>query len=345
MGSAEWIDLAYGCLAHAEAHVQAPGLYNGIGGVAATFVELGLLFEDNECVQRGVEMIRHCDTTGQEWDMIGGAAGLLVALLGIDAATGQQHLMDKAVSLAESWLRHTLTRPGGLSTPESHRQGDEHSDPCGFAHGASGCALALELMSRTTGDRYWIDAADAFRLREQMGETTLGRRWMDLPSDTHDSSWCWGAAGIGAERLAAARFRSQTGLIADANAVVRGLETRLNEIYEGPRGPGRSHDGNLCVCHGVAGTADVLTTAAMQLDEPQFLVTARRMTALAQDYVSVGEIPCGFQGQGEQPGFMLGVAGLAYVLARLEKPEAIPAATLPPLTHCLYPDLLNRSVS
>ena len=91
--------------------------------------------------------------------------------------------------------------------------------------------------------------------------------------------------------------------------------------------------GNFCLCHGIAGNADLLLYASQALGEDRWL-------AGAQDAGQQGAAryerrfipwPCGTKTGNEVPGLMLGLAGIGYFYLRLADPASIPVSCLPAL--------------
>ena len=89
--------------------------------------------------------------------------------------------------------------------------------------------------------------------------------------------------------------------------------------------------GNFSLCHGDGGNADLLILAADLLSRPDLRREAEAAGARALDRFedTRSPWPCGVPGAGESPNLMLGVAGIGYLLLRLNDSEGIRSALLP----------------
>jgi lantibiotic biosynthesis protein len=334
---------AVGALAQALAGIDEMagageyGFYSGLSGIAQCCVEAGTALRREDLVARGRAAWLACaklPPRPQRLDVINGSAGLIPAFIEaaqcfereefIDAAARYgEHLVGVASRSDKGWSWDTLAMPN-----EPHL--------LGFAHGVSGIAYALGILSATTGRRDFLDAArEALRYERFYFRTSEGN-WPDLrsfvqPGPTGEPAcmlaWCHGAPGIGFARLALHQlFPDDVSFLAEAETAVRTTAATLGQASPGT--------GNFSLCHGDGGNADLLILAADVLSRPDLRREAENAGARALDRIedTRSPWPCGVPGAGESPNLLLGVAGIGYFLLRLYDSESIRSALLPAAT-------------
>lgn len=307
-------------LERTRAGMRCIGGFNGIGGIAYAFTHLGALWSDESLLADAAELaraVREHLAADQDLDVIGGAAGALLALLGLHACTGDEAALATAKECGERLL--ALARPmpvgvGWLSRIETERP------ITGFSHGGSGIAFALLRLARATGDGRFRATALAAIDYEHTQFVAAEGNWLDLKSSAeggagHEAlsvAWCYGAPGILLARLEALRGGEHPRSRADADAAI-------NTTLE--RGFGRNHS----LCHGDLGNLDALATASRA---PGFARLAPLVDRIAWDVLSSirrDGVLCGIPLGVESPALMNGLAGAGYGLLRLAAPDRIPS--------------------
>lgn len=179
-----------------------------------------------------------------------------------------------------------------------------------------------------------------------------------VAAPTYPTAWCHGAIGIGLARLRLltatdAQQRLPGGshlLLAEATAAIEAARQRLRLARA------RLRDGEVedcCLCHGLAGAVDLLLGAAGLSGGEDHLRAARRSAdILVAQHAAARAWPCGLPrpaasatsppwpapepapepppGPGpEPPGLFLGRAGILLTLLRSDRPDAVPAVSLP----------------
>jgi lantibiotic modifying enzyme len=203
----------------------------------------------------------------------------------------------------------------------------------GYAHGASGIAHALLELFAVTGDARLRDVAlEAFRYERSLFSAALGN-WPAL--GVHDGrrvgrygvGWCPGARGFGLARARAAELLGDEDLRGEAEIAARTTAAALPQMTEPPYG-------NLSLCHGAAGNAELMLQAHRVLGAGRWLEAARSVgTTGIERYLRAGlPWPGGVTGGGASPSLMLGAAGTGYFYLRLADPERTPPIliVLPP---------------
>jgi lantibiotic modifying enzyme len=175
-------------------------------------------------------------------------------------------------------------------------------------------ALALlELGATAEEEPFRVAAIRAFDYERRHFDPAAGN-WRDFRQPGSDSwpvfanSWCNGAPGIGLSRLQAWRILQHEVFREEAATAFETTRAAVRRALDTP-------DPGFCLCHGLAGNADVLLEASGLLGEewPGGLIEETAARAVA---------PPG------TPGLMLGQAGLGYFYLRVADPRVVPTALL-----------------
>ena len=310
------------------------GFYSGLSGVAQCCVEAGMALGREDLVARGRNALlvsAKLPPRTQRLDIINGSAGFVPALIGaaerfqhedfIEAALRHgSHLVSLAARTERGWSWNTLGAPD-----EPHL--------LGFAHGASGIAYALGLLSKATGEHRFLEAAREGLRYERAHFRASEGNWPDLrsfvqPGPTGEPpcmlAWCHGAPGIGFARLALHQlYPDDASMLAEAETAVRTTAATLGQASPEP-----------AIFRSVTateGNADLLILAADVLDRPDLRREAENAAARALDRFEDQRSPwpCGVPGAGESPNLLLGLAGIGYFLLRLYDFRGIPSVLAP----------------
>ncbi len=350
---------ARGGLRHglARAAAAAPqGFYTGRAGIALAAVAGGIALGDDELVSEGARLaetvFEEVSTASvTELDVIGGAAGTVLALLQLARTLDEEPFQTAAVAVGERLLGAADPTEMGWVWPAA-----APSEPflCGFGHGASGIALALLELEAACGDPRFGDGARGALLYERRWFSRDQGNWPDLreldsagleagAAPPYLVYWCHGAAGIGLVRLRAHELHRDRVAMAEAGAAIDTATATMLRVVGGSRG-GAGVD--LSLCHGLGSVAELHVAAAEVTGDAEHLAHARRLyrwalwgrepaagapasTAAGATPALPDELPCGVPGGGETPGLMLGLAGIGTMLLRLHDPAAIPSPLLP----------------
>ncbi|HSO39584.1 MAG TPA: type 2 lanthipeptide synthetase LanM family protein, partial [Labilithrix sp.] len=198
-------------------------------------------------------------------DVVGGAAGALLALLTLHDATGDARHLRQARACAEHLLvRRGAVRPDG---PRAWRTAGE-IPIAGFSHGAAGIAHALLRLHARLPDEALREAAMEAIAYERTLFSSQRRNWRYLDAgrgsdqESFRVQWCHGAPGVALGRLGAFADRGDAPLRAELAAA---LGTTLEYGVQGI-----DH-----LCCGNLGRIEVLATAGRILDREDLLVAAR----------------------------------------------------------------------
>lgn len=310
------------------------GLYTGATGVSWALLRAAEWIDTPEFAERGAALLailQEEPVDAQALDFTAGHAGAIAALLDLrsDADTlglDSGRLIDFARRHGDRLIEQATRSERGWHWPAP---GAPAGSPglCGLSHGAAGIAWALAALHASTGDsRYQSAAAEALRYERSwfdQGE----QNWPDLRSLydptlggdgkrlVYMAAWCHGAPGIGLARLATHALTREEASAAEARAALRCTCAGLRAALAGT-------SASFCLCHGLAGNAELLIEASRVFDEPDHLALARQVGQLGLAlYAEPGAPwPCGVLGGGETPGLMLGLAGIGSFYLRLHDP-------------------------
>ena len=325
-GEARWRALTLAALrptldqVERNAHRMAVG--RGIGGATGTggtlygLVLAAALLEDERLLAAAQRLAGALPPAAIERDgaidVLGGAAGLVCALLALDRVAGGD---ERAVELARhagSVLAARLTelRDGDVtSTPAGDRMSD------GFSHGSSGIMLALARLSARTGqeDHLGLITSSVVHTSDRFDPSLGG--WPDPMAEGElrkSNSWCHGSAGIGLGRLGLLEQPLSEEIAEIAERDVDRARQAL--IAEEPR---LDH-----LCCGAAGGIEFLSELASVTGDAETRAHAEsRAAALAARVLDGGAVRLNRpEADVPSPGLFQGTAGIGMALLRTAVP-------------------------
>jgi type 2 lantibiotic biosynthesis protein LanM len=248
-------------------------------------------------------------------DVMGGAAGALLALLTMHGITGEPRFLCQATTCGERLVEARTWH---------HVSADGEYPKIGFGHGAAGIIYALVRLYAATHDPRFLRAAEQGRAYERGqfrldgGTPTAVERGQTVTPGLV-GSWCNGIPGMGLSRLGCASVLQDADTLAEIDAALAVTGQWPTE--------GVDH-----LCCGAAGRIEILLAAAEKLSDPRFRDVAHaRATALIARARRQG----GYRLHGGsltvplfKPSFFQGVAGIGYELLRLAHPEGLPSVLL-----------------
>jgi lantibiotic modifying enzyme len=315
---------AVGALRHAVEHAPSlpppdrDGLYAGVVGVVLAAVRVAAWLEEPELATRARALLADPALPygpGRCPDVVAGSAGALIGFLALAEAFDDRRLVERAVAAGDELVsRATVTRHGWSWASPGLRSAHH---VCGLSHGASGIGWALlELFAATGDERFRSGGAGAFDYERSWLDATSGT-WPDLriagqrrgrpqaDGSATTGTWCRGEAGSALPRPRAAALSGTQAERRDAELALdttrRHVAALLTQEIE-----------DLSLCHGAAGSADVLVSTGGP--SPEALTLGERVL---DRYAEGGEPwPCGVPG-GLTPGLFLGLSGIGWWLLRL----------------------------
>lgn len=310
-------------------YASAPGLFTGRAGIAVAAILGGTIAADEGMVRGGEAALSDpaMIEPGDRHDLLGGAAGRVLALL-----AGSARLGDVGLARGASVLAHRLVgsaasdSAGGLWW--THPSVAAHGPLTGVSHGGAGIAHALLEASVSDGDpalRRGAEAAIAYErgcidpAGNYPDRRDLGAGAGFVPRSR--IAWCHGAAGIALARRRAWVLTGDTAHRAEAAAALRLTVRWLRAAVATDRG-------DFCLCHGLAGNA-AIAHACRDVVEADVrhgvdgAVAAVAELGIAEYHGSPAGWPCG-SGRGEPPGLMNGIAGIARFYLGLHDDSGVP---------------------
>jgi type 2 lantibiotic biosynthesis protein LanM len=294
------------------------GGFSGYGARIWTWLSLGGLLHRPDMTARAVISAEALETEGFDsdyrFDIIDGAAGVMVPLLGLADATGDVRWLALAARAAAHLEKTAVVDALGA------RWMSAFQEPIGgFSHGATGIGWALARLalsgagSETDRTRWNALADNAFAFEDSLYDERRGN-WIDKRypelNKSHDT-WCNGSVGIG---LAAADLYARGGGSSHLQ--------RMRRAVVASRGKwGISHT----LCHGDF-SLQVRAAALDPVDCAQDLTesAAYVISSIEENHgLITGRARAAFT-----PGMMNGVAGAIHGLNRLHPNCDLPSPLL-----------------
>lgn len=320
-------------LSSAASQSNSPGAFTGWGGAIQLLTHLGTLWNRDDLwleARRLADPLRAAVADDQQFDLVGGCAGGLLALLNLHAVCPDDELLHAALDCGQRLVDNQIAVGHGAGWPAPATR----SAPLtGFSHGVAGIAMALLRLADVSGQpRFRELALDALRYERRMFCPSQGN-WRDLRSATDpvaaeatrhagdDAShaapacglaWCHGAPGIGLGRIASLAHHDDEQARAEIRVAVRTTAAA---------GLGSNHS----LCHGDLGNLELLSQAAARgLVAGAQPLLERHVAQVLDDLADRGPL-CGTHHGLETPGLMTGLAGIGYGLMRLAAPDQVPS--------------------
>ncbi|HXM03514.1 MAG TPA: type 2 lanthipeptide synthetase LanM, partial [Chthoniobacterales bacterium] len=248
------------------------------------------------------------------FDVLGGTAGSILALLNLQRVTPTPPLLEIARTLGMTLLEKRLRASTGHAVWLSNFA---ERPLTGFGHGAAGIALALHRLGRVTGEVIFSAAADeAIGYERAVFDPETGN-WPDFRRGAFESGrkafmhgWCAGPAGIGLARLA--RFDDAT--------LEAGEEIKA-AIADATSGPSfrQCH-----LCCGRCGRIELLLEAANRVaDDTLREAAVSQATTIESEAKKSGFYALNGADRGRlfAPSFFQGISGIGYTFLRILNPQ------------------------
>jgi hypothetical protein len=306
------------------------GPYVGPQGVALVAERAGRRLADGNLVEQAAALADRSlvqpIAAEKSPDLLHGRAGEILGLLALAARMSDERFKRRAVEIGERLCDEADRDEASWSWP--NRMIDATANLTGLSHGAAGIALALAELWRSTGDPKFLTAANGANAYVDATFSERHANWPDyrtFGSASKDPKWsnfwCHGGAGIILGRLHFGRLDGRRQLIHPFPSAIEALRMFVEACLQ-------RRDANFCLCHGLAGNAEVLWEASSADGPP---ATWQQNAAATSDacwhagasaYASLGYWPCGTSA--DSPSLFLGRAGIGYAYLRRYDP-AVPA--------------------
>lgn len=324
----------------ADVAANTLSLYGGASGVALAAMKAGQrlndvrLKRDARLLARAVAQCIVAGDIPSETDLIGGTAGILVALAAVHRLTPQSELADACRVAGERLLNTAVSDTSGVHWPEPHI-GANVPGLCGLAHGVSGIAWALVDAADVTGDERFALLAFEAMSYERSWFSSKTSSWPDLrggqaAGDGPDTmtAWCHGGIGIAALRLHLYQRSGDLWALAEAGV---GLHSARSVVAAARRALNAGQRFDASLCHGLGGAVELFTLAYEVTGVDDHTRAARRTADLCLEMLTAndGRWTNGLRGATKVPGLMVGDAGIGAMMLRLHQPSAISSPLLP----------------
>lgn len=282
---------------------------------------LGALWKDEKLLREAVTLVEYLPgliAQDKTLDIINGAAGVIVSLLGLHtcvpsspglevAQLAGEHLLTQARQMERGWGWQTIAGYPPLT---------------GMSHGAAGIAYSLFWLAAVSHqERFHAMALEGLAYERALFSAEQ-KNWPHLlESESQGKNgqrfrhfWCHGAPGIGLARLASLPYIHDELIDEEIEAA---LQTTL------AHGFGHNHS----LCHGDFGNLEMLLLASQVL-YPAYREPTEQIIAMLVESITLSGWVCGAPLGIETPGLMRGLAGIGYQLLRLAAPEKVPSVLL-----------------
>lgn len=304
-------------LAELPMPLHSLGAFDGYGGLIYTLTHLAALWHSSELLDEAETLVEKVFTLlekNPKFDIIDGLAGCIGGLLCLYEHRPTERVLKALTQCGHALLQGAQKCATGIGwvTPLS-------SQPlAGFSHGSAGIAWALLRLAEVTQIPQFGVAAQAAIAYERSLFSKKHHNWSDLRTEDTSSfmtAWCHGATGIGLARLATLSHLD-TGEVRDELA--QAIETTL------ATGFGHNHS----LCHGDLGNLEFLSLAAQALGDKALQVQTEILTTRLLASIEQYGWLCGAPQQVENPGLMVGLAGIGLALLRLAHPTIVPSVLI-----------------
>ncbi|MDZ8056493.1 MAG: type 2 lanthipeptide synthetase LanM family protein [Aulosira sp. ZfuVER01] len=297
----------------------------GIGGFIYSLVKISqFLAQPNllESAHFAAKLLtKEVITTDEKLDIMWGVAGAIPGLLTLYHQTGEQAVLDIAVTCGNHLLSHrSNSNPRAWVTIESKKP------LTGFSHGAAGISLSLLRLYAATADIAFLEAAkEAIEYEKSVFDESV-QNWPDfrLSEKTNQinflHTWCHGSAGIGLARLGSLSIIQTEEIYSDINIA---LETAQKYGI-----PSTDIDH---ICCGHMGRTELFILASQKLDNQEWLNIAIKQAAWVIERAKAnGEYSFSshLYKSAYSPSFFRGYAGIGYQFLRLAFPESLPSVLI-----------------
>jgi type 2 lantibiotic biosynthesis protein LanM len=295
------------------------GAATGLGSIVYSFCVIaksagnGALLQD---AKRATQLFTdELIAADKQLDVMGGAAGAILALLRLHRDTQSDVALARAIRCGEHLLAQD--RIGDAHQRSWIGQGFGGSPLNGMSHGAAGFAYALASLAAASGREQFADAAAECIALEDQTYDSARHNWPDLRvpgQPVWPCQWCHGAPGIGLARLATARRISANAAL-DAKLGGTRVATDIDNAVESVK---HAWPGQLdTLCCGTLGGIEFLCEAADRAGAGKINeLAARRLAAVLANAASAGDYRWNSGNRQFNLGLFRGLAGVGYTLLR-----------------------------
>ena len=291
------------------------GLFDGIGSLIYGFALISHIANDSFYLRAAEHYAGMIDIvfikSQSKYDVASGLAGLLLALIGLYKVNRDTSLLEVCKSIANTLIdKQVKTRNGYRSwrAPD----GEFYN---GIPHGASGVSMSLVELHRYCPNQSYLDCAREAYIFEQSLYDSDNYVWrVQEGKDTYQSSWCYGAPGIGIAKLLSIDLYNDN-LKSEINQCCEALSVAEPLVMD--------H-----LCCGYMGLTEFYLQAGNYLNDPALSDEAINLATRLVDSSKAQGGYCllpNISPTAIDPGFFQGLSGIGYQLLRLYHPSKLPS--------------------
>jgi type 2 lantibiotic biosynthesis protein LanM len=291
----------------------------GLGSVVYALTLMARLLEDDELLGDALVtadlFTDDLIAADRQFDIVGGSAGAIVALLRLYRDSRSRAVLGRAVECGEHLLRQPRHGPEGRRSWVG--QGVRGLALNGISHGAAGFAHAFALLAAATEREDFACASAECIAFEDSSFSAEHRNWPRRHADgevTWPCQWCHGAAGIGLARIAMVKQRISKiwpDAMPDAGILLADIRNALecgDQYWPG------SVD---TLCCGTLGNIEFIHEAGGVLEREEIReLAAQRSMAVLENAMVTGQYRWDAGGNKFNLGLFRGLAGVGYTLLR-----------------------------
>jgi type 2 lantibiotic biosynthesis protein LanM len=315
--------------------ISQVGGFSGWGSIIYTLIHLGTLWQEPELIIQAeslVELLPPLIDRDAQFDIIGGTAGCLSALLNLYRTRPNSKTLEVAIQCGDRLLESAKSMERGCGWV---MQGMGAKPLAGFSHGNAGIAWALLELAAISGEERFRQVALEAIAYERSIFSVAASNWPDLREFEATvrsgnkqpvnfmTAWCHGAPGIGLARLQCLQHLESDPEI--RSEIDTAIATTVSQGF------GHNHS----LCHGDLGNLELLLQASEMFDRLDWRSQVDRFAAVILDSIDRRGWLCGIPLEVESPGLMTGLAGIGFGLLRLAEPKCVPSVLVlapPPQT-------------
>lgn len=311
-----------------DANEVALGGLVGRGGQIYALAALGRLLDESALLTEANRLATRIEPrwieADRSLDVVHGSAGLILALLSLGPAVGEPGPGRRApIALVRAASAHlvAMQQPPGAPWPGAVIGRSDALPQSGFAHGATGIAVALARAGQALGDDALFAAAARALAFERAHCAAEPGRWRMAPGDPRTpSGWCRGGPGAALGRSAV--LEASRGQLDDADAAMREVAEALAVMQLFPPMP-LDH---LC-CGGLSVVDALLALSRADGAEAVLAAAHARAVWILRAARTRGHFVTG-RADATEPSLFQGLAGVGYGLLRLIDPESVPCVSM-----------------
>ena len=294
------------------------GGLSGLGSLVYTFSKMSYflneksLLLDAKNISNLITFERISDDN--QFDIVNGCSGTILALLSLYSFTGELDLIEKAIFCGNHLINNRIKYK---NFPKAWVNINKKIPLTGFSHGASGISYSLIKLFEQTKNINFLDVAVEGINYEKKVFSVKNLNWPDFRNENEINfikSWCHGAPGIGLSRL------METEILKNHYDTDYDIKISIDLT--------NNHDINTLdhLCCGNFGRIDFLLTASLL--EPYKNLKSEifdKVTLIEKRQEKLGFYQIR---PTEDLGFFHGLSGIGYQLLRIVNPTKIPSVLL-----------------